>query len=55
MEGTIKSKTFWTSVVTVGVGVAKALGADVPPGAIEALVGLALVFLRIGVAKSEPK
>jgi len=49
----LKSKTFITSVFTVGVGIAKAIGLEVPAGLIEGLLGLTAIFMRMGIKKAE--
>jgi uncharacterized membrane protein len=49
----LKTKTFIAAAFTIGTGIARALGVDIPEGTLEALLGLTAVFLRAGVKKSE--
>ena len=47
----LSSKTFWTSVVTFGIGGAQALGYTIPPYAIEMLMAFGLYSLRDAIGK----
>jgi len=50
------SKTVYTGIITGVVAVAKAVGEatgiySIPEGAVEALLGMCAVFLRMGISK----
>jgi len=52
------SKTVYTGIITGVVAVCKAVGEatgifTIPDGAVEALLGLCAVFLRVGITKVE--
>lgn len=51
----IKMKTFWAGLALVGYGVVQAAQGDVEAGVRGVLEGLAIIFLRQGVAKAAPK
>ncbi len=60
MKNAWTSKTIYTGIITGVVAVCKAVGEatgafTVPDGAVEALLGLCAVFLRVGIAKVENK
>lgn len=48
----VKSKTFWTGVVTCVVSIVKACGVEVPDEAVIGLLGLMGIFLRMGIQKT---
>lgn len=49
----LNTKTFWSAVVTIVTAVAMAVGVEVPPGTVEALLALTAIFMRLGIKKAE--
>ena len=49
----VKSKTFWTGMMTGVMAIAKAFGAPIPEEALPAMIGLMGMFLRMGVESSK--
>lgn len=47
----IKSKTFWTGVITGVVSIAGSFGLPLPDELLPGLLGLMGIFLRMGLAK----
>ena len=49
----LKSKTFWTGIITAAASIAKAVGVPIPEELFPALIGILGIFLRMGVESTK--
>ena len=47
----LKSKTFWTGIITAVASVAKLFGAPIPEETLYGLIGIMGIFLKMAVVK----
>lgn len=49
----VKSKSFWTGILTVATSAATVFGVPIPPEAVTGLLGLMGIFIRMGVEEKK--